>query len=148
MRLDGNALLSAVRYELEKLRCSACGQIFTASVPAAAGAEKYSARARAVLALARYYLGVPWYRLEEFPSAGGCAGARCHAMGSGRSCVGDCAHPIFKYLERLAAQGEVIFQDDTPGRILTLDRGEPAGGRAGQSDGRSAVPRRGCRRRR
>src|SRR4026207_1672215 len=30
MRLDGNALLSAVRYELEKLRCSACGQIFTA----------------------------------------------------------------------------------------------------------------------
>ncbi|NOT57077.1 MAG: hypothetical protein HOP18_20955 [Deltaproteobacteria bacterium] len=48
MRLDGNALLSAVRYELEKLRCSACGQIFTAAVPAAAGEEKYSARARAV----------------------------------------------------------------------------------------------------
>jgi len=55
MRLDGNALVSAMRYELEKLRCSACGQIFTASVPAAAGTEKYTARARAVLALARYY---------------------------------------------------------------------------------------------
>ena len=53
MRLDGNALLSAVRYELEKLRCSACGQIFTAALPAAAGPEKYSARARAGLALAR-----------------------------------------------------------------------------------------------
>ena len=59
MRLDGNALLSAVRYELEKLRCSACGQLFTAAVPAAAGTEKYTARARAVLALARYYLGLP-----------------------------------------------------------------------------------------
>jgi hypothetical protein len=66
MRLDGNALLLAVRYELEKLRCSACGQIFTAPVPIEAGVEKYSARARAVLALARYYLGVPWYRLESF----------------------------------------------------------------------------------
>ena len=55
MRLDGNALLSAVRHELEKLRCSACGQVFTASVPAAAGTEKSTARARAVLALARYY---------------------------------------------------------------------------------------------
>jgi len=55
MRLDGNALVSAVRYELEKLRCSACGQVFTAAVPATAGAEKYTARARAVLALARYY---------------------------------------------------------------------------------------------
>jgi hypothetical protein len=53
MRLDGNALLSAVRYELEKLRGSACGQIFTASVPAAAGTQKYTTRARAVLALAR-----------------------------------------------------------------------------------------------
>ena len=52
MRLDGNALLSAVRYDLEKLRCSACGQIFTASGPAAAGSEKYTGRARAVLALA------------------------------------------------------------------------------------------------
>jgi hypothetical protein len=34
--------------------------------------------------------------------------------------VGDCAHPIFKYLEQMAAQGEVMYQDDTPGRILTL----------------------------
>jgi transposase len=54
MRLDGNALLSAVRYELEKLRCSGCGQLFTASIPVAAGIEKYTARARAVLGLARY----------------------------------------------------------------------------------------------
>jgi len=32
--------------------------------------------------------------------------------------VGDCAHPIFKDLEQRAAQGAVIYQDDTPGRIL------------------------------
>jgi hypothetical protein len=119
MRLDGNALLSAVRYELEKLRCSACGQIFTASVPAAAGAEKYSARARAVLALARYYLGVPWYRLESFQALVGVPVPDATQWDQAEL-VGDCAHPIFKYLERLAAQGEVIFQDDTPGRILTL----------------------------
>jgi transposase len=34
--------------------------------------------------------------------------------------VGDCTHPVFKYLEQLAAQGEVIFQDDTPQRVLAL----------------------------
>src|SRR5215471_7617479 len=33
VRLDGHALLSAVRYALAKLRCSACGQVFTAAVP-------------------------------------------------------------------------------------------------------------------
>jgi hypothetical protein len=34
--------------------------------------------------------------------------------------VGNCASPIFKHFERLAAQGEVIYQDDTPARILSL----------------------------
>jgi len=38
IRIDGNALLSAIRYELEKLRCSACGEVFTATMPAGAGA--------------------------------------------------------------------------------------------------------------
>jgi transposase len=119
MRLDGNALLSAVRYELEKFRCSACGQIFTASVPAAAGAEKYSARARAVLALARYYLGVPWYRLEQFQALVGVPVPDATQWEQAEF-VGDCAHSVFKYLEKMAAQGEVIFQDDTPGRVLAL----------------------------
>lgn len=119
MRLDGNALLSAVRYELEKLRCSACGQIFTASVPAAAGTEKYTARARAVLALARYYLGLPWHRLEGFQASVGVPVPDATQWEQGEI-VGDCTHPIFKWLEKLAAQGEVIFQDDTPQRVLTL----------------------------
>jgi transposase len=119
MRLDGNALLSAVRYELEKLRCSACGQIFTASVPAAAGTEKYTARARAVLALARYYLGLPWHRLEGFQALVGVPVPDATQWDQGEI-VGDCTHPIFKCLEKMAAQGEVIFQDDTLGRVLAL----------------------------
>lgn len=119
MRLDGNALVSAVRYELEKMRCSACGQIFTASVPAAAGTEKYTARARAVLALARYYLGLPWHRLEGFQALVGVPVPDATQWDQGEM-VGDCVHPIFKWLETEAAQGEIIFQDDTPGRVLTL----------------------------
>jgi hypothetical protein len=106
-RLDGNALLAAVRYELEKLRCSACGQIFTAPVPVEAGGEKYSARARAVLALARYYLGVPWYRLESFQALVGVPVPDA-TQGDQVEEGGNCAHPIFTYLEKLGAQGEVI----------------------------------------
>ncbi len=44
IRSDGNAWRSAVRYELEKLGCSACGAVFTAPLPAMAGTEKYSPR--------------------------------------------------------------------------------------------------------
>jgi hypothetical protein len=119
MRLDGNALLSAVRYEVEKFRCSACGQIFTASVPAAAGTEKYTARARAVLALARYYLGLPWHRLEGFQALVGVPVPDATQWDQGEI-GGDCSYPIFLQLEKEAAQGEIIFQDDTPGRVLTL----------------------------
>ena len=66
IRIDGHALLSAMHYVIEKLRCSACGQIFTAGLPAGVGAEKYTAQARAVLAVSRYYLGVPGYRLQGY----------------------------------------------------------------------------------
>jgi transposase len=119
IRLDGNALLSAVRYEVEKLRCSACGQVFTAPVPAAAGPEKYTARARTVVALARYYLGVPLHRLESFQALVGVPVPDATQWDLIEH-VGNCAYPIFKHLETLAAQGEVIYQDDTPARVLTL----------------------------
>ena len=84
IRIDGNALLSAMRYELEKLRCSACGEIFTAGLPAGVGDEKYSAQARAVLAVSRYYLGVPGYRLQGYQAMLRGARARCDAVGPDR----------------------------------------------------------------
>jgi hypothetical protein len=34
--------------------------------------------------------------------------------------VGECSPPIFKTVEKLAAQGEGICQDDTPQRVLAL----------------------------
>jgi len=34
--------------------------------------------------------------------------------------VADCSYVVFAYLERLAAQGELIHQDDTSVRILSL----------------------------
>jgi hypothetical protein len=64
-------------------------------------------------------LGVPWYRLEQFQALVGVPVPDATQWDQAEL-VGDGTHPLFKYLERLAAQGEVIFQDDTPGRILTL----------------------------
>jgi transposase len=119
IRLYGHALLSAVRYVLEKLRCSACGQVFTAATPAEAGAETYSARARAVLVLGRYYLGVPLYRLEGYQAMVGVPIADATQWDQIER-VADCVYPVFEHLKTLAAQGEVIYQDDTHVRILSL----------------------------
>src|SRR5215510_7949573 len=117
VRLDGHALLSAVCYALEKFRCSACGQVFTAASPA--GAEKYSAQARAVLVLGRYYLGVPLYRLEGYQAMVGVPVSDATQWDQIER-VADCGYPVFEQLQTLAAQGEVIYQDDTSVRLLSL----------------------------
>jgi transposase len=107
VRLDGHALLSAVRDALEKLRCSACGPVFTAATPGEAGADKYSPRARAVLVLGRYYLGVPLYRLEGYQAMVGVPVSDATQWDQIER-VADCAYPVFAPLQELAAQGEVI----------------------------------------
>jgi transposase len=119
VRIDGHALLSAMRYELEKLRCSACGAIFTAGLPTGVGAEKYSAQARAVLAVSRYYLGVPGYRLQGYQAMLGVPVPDATQWDQ-IEVVGDCAYKVFAQMEREAAQGELIFHDDTAVRILAL----------------------------
>jgi len=119
IRIDGNALLSAIRYELEKLRCSACGEVFTAPLPTPVGAEKYSPQARAVIALGRYYLGLPFYRIEQYQALVGVPVADATLWDLAER-VANCAWPVFEALWDLAAQGEVIFQDDTHVRILAL----------------------------
>ena len=97
MRIDGNALLSAMRYELEKLRCSACGEVFTAKLPDEAGPEKYSARARAVLAIGRYYLGLPLYRLQGYQAMLGVPVPDATQWDQIEK-VGDCSYVVFAYL--------------------------------------------------
>ena len=119
IRIDGHALLSAIRYELEKLRCSACGQIFTAPLPSEAGEEKYSPRARAVLVVGRYYLGLPFYRIEGYQAMLGVPMPDATQWDQIER-VGDCCYVVFACLETLAAQGELIHQDDTSVRILPL----------------------------
>jgi len=119
IRIDGNALLTAIRYEVEKLRCSACGQVFTAPLPDGVGEEKYSPRARAVLAVGRYYLGLPLYRVEGYQAMVGVPVPDATQWDQIER-VADCAYMVFAHLEYLAAQGELIYQDDTRVRILSL----------------------------
>jgi transposase len=134
IRVDGQALLRAMHYALEKLRCSACGQIFTAGLPAGVGQEKYSARARAVLVVSRYYLGLPLYRVEAYQAMLGVPVPDATQWDQIEQ-VGDCAYVVFEQLEHVAAQGELIFHDDTAVRILSLIQENSARLAAAQAPG-------------
>ena len=65
VRVTGNAPLSAKVYEMARLRCNLCGQVFTAKAPEGVGDEKYDSASGAMIALLKYGSGVPFYRLEN-----------------------------------------------------------------------------------
>ena len=64
VRIKGQAPIEATVYELEKLRCNLCGEVFTAEAPEGVGEEKYDETAACMIALLRYGSGFPWTRLE------------------------------------------------------------------------------------
>jgi transcription elongation factor Elf1 len=50
VRIVGQAPLAATVYSLERLRCGACGQVFTAQEPEGVGPDKYDETAAAMIA--------------------------------------------------------------------------------------------------
>jgi hypothetical protein len=65
VRVTGHAPLAATVYSLERLRCGACGQLFTAQAPEGTGEDKYDASAAAMIAQLKYGSGTPFHRLEQ-----------------------------------------------------------------------------------
>lgn len=117
--ITGQAPLHATVLELEKLRCSLCGKLFTAEPPEGFGTEKYDASAASMIALLKYGSGLPFYRLEGLQAS--------LAMPLPSSTQWDIVHacaqrlqPGYQELIRQAAQGQVLYHDDTAMKILEL----------------------------
>jgi transposase len=121
IRIVGQAPLKATIFELERLRCNACGEVFTADEPETAGPAKYDETAVAMIALLKYGTGVPFNRLERLQGQLGMplpAATQWELMAAA-------AKPLRLALEELirqAAQGRVMHNDDTNMRILRLIR--------------------------
>jgi transposase len=57
VRIVGQAPLAATVYELDRLRCNLCGEVFTAPEPEGIGPEKYDETTAAMIALLKYGSG-------------------------------------------------------------------------------------------
>jgi len=124
IRVVGQAPLAATVYELERLRCNLCGEIYEAEVPPSVGEKKYDESAGAMIGLLRYGSGVPWCRLERLEASLGIplpASTQCEIVAE----VAEVIRPAFEELIRQAAQGEVFYNDDTGMKILALARASP-----------------------
>jgi transposase len=129
VRLVGQAPLQATVYELGRLRCNLCGEIFTAPEPEGVGAEKYDETTAAMIVVLKYGSGVPFYRLEKLEQLLGIplpASTQWEIAEEAAELI-QAAH---KELIRQAAGGEVLHNDDTSMRVLHLAR-EPGDDRTG-----------------
>jgi len=135
VRVRGMAPLMATVYELERLRCNLCGEVFTAEAPPEVGPDKYDETASAMIGLLKYGCGVPFNRLEKLEGSLGIP-----LPDSTQWDVVERAaqpmQPAYAELIRQAAQGEVVHNDDTSMRILDLDEEEASGE---DKDGRTGV---------
>jgi transposase len=119
VRLTGQAPIGGMVYELEKLRCSLCGEVFSAQAPAGVGEEKYDAESAAMIALLKYGMGLPFHRLErlqedlEIPLP---AATQWEIVAETAGIL----TPALQEMIRQAAQGEVVHNDDTPMKVLVL----------------------------
>jgi hypothetical protein len=119
VRIIGQPPLTATTYQLQKLRCHLSGELFTAPVPAEAGAQKYDASAGSMIGLLKYGGGLPFNRLEglqgylEIPLPASTQWDIVKATAAN-------LQPTFEELIRRAAQGEVLHNDDTTVKILAL----------------------------
>jgi transposase len=121
VRIKGQAPIAATVYELEKLRCNLCGDVFTAAAPEGVGEKKYDETAASMIALLRYGSGVPWYRLQGLEKSLGIplpVATQCEIVAETAAIL----QPALQELKRQAAQGEVVHNDDTSMRVLSLDR--------------------------
>lgn len=144
VRVTGHAPLQAKVYELERLRCNLCGTIFTADAPKGVGSAKYDATSASMIGLLKYGTGMPFNRFQGMQ---GHLGIPLPA-----STQWDIIHnrvqyfePIHAELAYLAAQGDVLHNDDTPAKILTLmgRRAEQAAAAARASGQEDASKRKG-----
>src|ERR1700686_2682398 len=129
VRIVGQAPLAATVYSLERLRCGACGQVFTAQEPDGVGTDKYDETAAAMIAQLKYGSGTPFYRLEQLQGQLGIplpAATQWEVVEE----AAELLKPARDELIRQAAQGEVVHNDDTSMRVLRLTR-EPSDERTG-----------------
>jgi transposase len=141
VRITGQPPLAATVYQLQKLRCHLCGQVFTAGAPAGTGPEKYDATAGSMIGLLKYGSGLPFNRLEGLQGDLGVplpASTQWDIV----EAVAVSLAPAFHELIRQAAQGEVLHNDDTTVKILEL-MGERARQKAPDGGGDDADGRRG-----
>ena len=119
VRIKGQNFAEVTRYTVTKFRCNLCGVLVIADIPPEVGEDKYLPSFKSMLALQKFYVGVPYYRQENFQKLLGFPLPDSTQWDLIEQLAGACYAP-FNELKQLAANGSVIHNDDTWLRILDV----------------------------
>lgn len=138
VRITGMAPLGATLYERERWRCNLCGDVFTAPSPQGVGEEKYDEEAVAMVGLLKYGTGLPFSRIEKLQEGMGIplpAATQWELVREAATLIA----PAHRELIREAAQGQVLYNDDTSMKILKLTKEQRAEALADEETERTGV---------
>jgi len=128
LRFTGQPLVAVTRYDIERLRCSACGALFVAHLPPGVSPERYDTRLKVMLAVAHYHLGLPFNRIEALQQMLGLPLPDATQWDLVEQ-VADVGYRVYNHLLWVAAQQPLVYQDDTGARVVSLikdNQAEPA----------------------
>ncbi len=138
VRVEGQPPLKATVYELQAFRCNLCGEVFAADPPDGVGEEKYDATSAAMIGLLKYGSGLPFNRLEGLEGHLGVplpASTQWEIVRDAALFLG----PAYDELIRAAAQGELLHNDDTSMRVLSLMKENEELRQSGQTKARTGI---------
>jgi hypothetical protein len=119
VRITGMAPLGATVYACERWRCNLCGEVFTAPAPNGMGPAKYDATATSMVGLLKYGCGLPFHRIEVLQRAMRIPLPAATQWDLVRDALPQ-LEPVWDALLRQAAQGEILYNDDTTMQVLAL----------------------------
>lgn len=144
VRIEGRAPLSAKVTEYDQLRCNLCGDIFTSKPPEIKESKAYDENACAIIALLKYGHGFPFFRLAKLQQSVGIPMPSSTQWDIVKTFYHKVV-PAYDELLKVAAQGDIVHNDDTTVKILEIMGEERTDSRKGtftsgvvsQVDGRS-----------
>jgi hypothetical protein len=129
IRIVGQPWLQVEIYRPERLRCSVCGKTFTATLPQEIMVgSRADSTAKAIVSLLKYRGGIPFYRQGHIQDILG-APVSPSEIWKMTEDVADAVQPVYAIMCQQAAAAELIQNDDTKARILSVmkDREERKG---------------------
>jgi transposase len=119
IRIVGQPWLQVEIYRPERLRCSLCGNVFTAILPTEiTTGSRADSSAKAIVTLLKYRGGVPFYRQDQLQDILGTPISASEIWEMTED-VANAAQPVYAALCEEAANAEILHNDDTTAKILS-----------------------------